>query len=55
MVESEDRRASGPREDWEEDAHEGALGRIELREILAGREAAIARFRDFKQRLLRRR
>jgi len=55
MVESEDRRAGGPGEDWEDDAHEGALGRIELRAILAGREAAIARFRDFKQRLLRRR
>jgi hypothetical protein len=53
-VETERRRA-WTREECEEDAHEGALGRIELRAILAGREAAIARFRDFKQRLLRRR
>jgi hypothetical protein len=55
MTASEDRCVRAPREEWEEDAHEGALGRIELRAILAGREAAIARFRDFKQRLLRRR
>jgi hypothetical protein len=55
MDESVERRARAPGEEWEEDAHHGALGRVELREILAGREAAIARFRDFKQRLLRRR
>ena len=53
-VETQRRRARTPREECEEDAHEGALGRIELRAILDGREAAIARFRDLKQRLLRR-
>ena len=54
-IEPERTRVRTPREECEEDSHEGALGRVELRAILAGREAAIARFREFKQRLLRRR